>query len=185
MGDSRTCLCFECLPAPSAHTQKSHYCRYWKPPSCLGAYITQPPSHPCRSLHPAAARAARELLSAATTKQTRTRLPVQQNFFTPEDEGVQGPQEMDQDVISEEGGSSSEGEDSSEGREGIEREEAAQGGKEQRVLGKRKRPAAGKVEESEEDAGYGAGGLSWEAVLSAVTQVCLHVPLWLNIVMRC
>ncbi len=70
----------------------------------------------------AAARAAREILSSALALQARTRIPVQSNYFTPEDEGTDptandNTQQQDDDVISSDPDAGSDSDDTSEGDE--------------------------------------------------------------------
>jgi hypothetical protein len=120
----------------------------------------------------AAARAARELLSAATALQSRTRISVQQNYFLPEDERregeASGEEGGDEDVISQDEDGDDEGEEQS-GNEGVDSEADAQTAS---GSGSDKEEEEGGGSESGDDSdGYGDDGLSWEAVLAAVQPV--------------
>ncbi|GAX81235.1 hypothetical protein CEUSTIGMA_g8667.t1 [Chlamydomonas eustigma] len=143
----------------------------------------------------AAARAVREALAAATRAQTKLAIPMQQNYFMPEDELREGEDlergeeevelvssdEEDQEVL----GKEEETEVSQGGEEEITDEEvenADPSGRSRNVgdgkrVGAKKRGlavaskakvAVDKDESDDDSAGYGPGGLSWEAVLSAV-----------------
>eukprot|EP00197_Chlamydomonas_leiostraca_P015563 CAMPEP_0202868082 /NCGR_PEP_ID=MMETSP1391-20130828/10164_1 /ASSEMBLY_ACC=CAM_ASM_000867 /TAXON_ID=1034604 /ORGANISM="Chlamydomonas leiostraca, Strain SAG 11-49" /LENGTH=726 /DNA_ID=CAMNT_0049548195 /DNA_START=12 /DNA_END=2192 /DNA_ORIENTATION=+ len=149
-----------------------------------------------------AARAAQDLLHEAITRQTKMAIPVQQDYFMPEDE-KKGKDDVDADLkeddlissgtddeAEEEGGSDASV--SSEDAGDDEEEEAApqtrsKSGTKASVSGRKaaaaapvgKKGAKGRAnkkkggDDDEEDSGdesdgYGAGGLSWEAVLAAV-----------------
>ncbi len=143
----------------------------------------------------AAARAARELLSSATALQARSRIPVLPHFFSPEDEGVATgdeeeepqPTESEEEGEEEDGGEGEENEDDdeevvlgssgSDDEDGEESEEEEEAPPRKRAKAARGAPAKGgkrgrqqqQEEESDDDsAGYGQGGLSWEAVMAAV-----------------
>mmetsp|Transcript_35555 Transcript_35555/g.78915 ORF Transcript_35555/g.78915 Transcript_35555/m.78915 type:complete len:702 (+) Transcript_35555:106-2211(+) len=131
----------------------------------------------------AAARAVRDALATAAAAQSRAAIPVQQDYFMPDDERkeeVDEEEAVDPDVISS-AGEDEEEEDQQEGTSGSdsaeeeEEEEAGpsrrpalkQGDKEAKKGRGTKRPAPQEESDDESD-GYGAGGLSWEAVLQSI-----------------
>ncbi|EFJ47260.1 hypothetical protein VOLCADRAFT_81595 [Volvox carteri f. nagariensis] len=145
----------------------------------------------------AAARAVRELLLGASAAQVKSAIPVQQDYYMPEDERCDGEIEVDTavdpDAISSgsdeesedddlaSGGTSSD-EDASEGSTGedsgpcvsddgnLEATEAVPSvaGKGSKRCRDQDPTAASVADDGDESDGYGDGGLSWEAVLACV-----------------
>ena len=133
----------------------------------------------------AAARAVKEAMAAATAAQALGSIPMQKGYFMPQDEGLEGAgadeEVADVDLISEE---EEEEEDQEEDEEEEEEMEEMEPPPKRRAVEKKSKssvksrsapskpsPAAPADEDSDDDsAGYGAGGLSWEAVMSAMTK---------------
>ncbi|KAL4452383.1 hypothetical protein ABPG75_008045 [Micractinium tetrahymenae] len=127
----------------------------------------------------AAARAMAAEAAAATAKQRRAAIPVQQDFFTPADEGRQEGEEEgeeDEDVIS--SGSEgeeedSEGEDEEDGGSGSDDDEddeegGSGSGSEGEGGSDEEGPSGSGSDDEDEDAGYDDQDLSWEAVMQAM-----------------
>ncbi|KAL6757853.1 NUC091 domain-containing protein [Haematococcus lacustris] len=134
----------------------------------------------------AAARAAQELLSSALALQSRTRIPVQKNYFMPEDEQLEGSLEdegcvedevLDSDAENQSCSDEVSEHSSEDGTEGQQQQEQLQQQKrqmqQQPLAQKRSKTKQAAAQRAAEDSGndsdgYGQGGLSWEAVLSTV-----------------
>ena len=146
----------------------------------------------------AAARAVRDVMARTTAQQTRMAIPVQQDYFLPDDERrEEGPASLpeDADIITD-SGSDEDAEEVAEVNKGQDRaasgraagssarqrgEDGTAGKKSSKAeTNKRKRapapPAAGSGDDSD---GYGEGGLSWEVVLQ-----CIKVR-WLVVGLAC
>ncbi len=127
---------------------------------------------PRQTLPHAAARAVREVILSATAAQARSAIPVQPDYFMPEDVGAAADDEADgedPDAVSlsgsEDDDEEGDGVESSSGEEGSGEDEAAEA---LRRSGGAAGPAAAAEDDGEDSDGYGDGGLSWEAVLACV-----------------
>ncbi len=118
----------------------------------------------------AAAQAVRDTMKAATSLQTRMAIPVQQDYFMPDDLGVDAevdPTAVDADIVSDV--EDSEDDEAEEADEEPAAKRSKRGGAGPSSDAAALKPA--KADDGSDSDGYGAKGLSWEAVLKSV-QVC-------------
>mmetsp|Transcript_26598 Transcript_26598/g.79029 ORF Transcript_26598/g.79029 Transcript_26598/m.79029 type:complete len:697 (-) Transcript_26598:587-2677(-) len=122
----------------------------------------------------AAAAAAREALAAATAAQARASIPVAQDYFMPSDErrgdgeGDADACAPDPDVISSDSDDESGSEHGEEGSGGSDDVDGGTSVCPAREDGAAAPPGDGGDASDDDSAGYGAGGLSWEAVMGAI-----------------